>query len=96
MAEIPKVHRVKSTELQTGASIEKSEHPWMSDRMSRKVAKDHLRENPDAYKDRDSGKRVIVVLNQNMKVKTQGQKKKVPPPPSNSPSWLPKNMRLYG
>jgi hypothetical protein len=95
MAEIPKVHRVKSADLQTGAAIEKSEHPWMSDRMSRKVARDHLQKNPDEYKEGEKNSRVILVMNQNIKVKPNKPKPKKEPP-SNTPGWIPQNMRLYG
>jgi len=84
------VHKVRKEDLQVGAIVEREEHPWASERTARRIAKDHLQENPKAYagggKNCGSEKESIIVLNQNIKVKTQKPKKKPLPPPQR-PAW---------
>ena len=86
------VHKVRKEDLQVGAIIEKEEHPWASDRTAKRIARDHLQENPKAYTGGKAGKSCgpekesIIVLNQNIKVKTQKPKKKLIPPPQR-PAW---------
>jgi hypothetical protein len=95
--EIPKVHRVKTDDLKVGAIIEKAEHPWASDRTAKKIARDHLQDNPNAYKSGGGGTEVTLTLNQNVKVKPAKPKKKVPPKQVDTgPSWIPNNLRFYG
>ena len=53
------VHRVSAKDLSVGEQVEKSEHPWASRSVARKIAQDHLRENPKAY---SSGKGVYYLL----------------------------------
>jgi hypothetical protein len=98
MANVPKVHRVKTEDLKVGATIEKAEHPWMSERTAKRTAKDHLQDNPNAYKSGEKGTtEVTMVLNQNVKVKPAKPKKKAPPKQvSTGPSWIPGNLRFYG
>lgn len=40
---------VRSPKLGKGARQEKREHPWASGSIARRIASDHLRENPKAY-----------------------------------------------
>jgi hypothetical protein len=85
------IHKVRKEDLQVGAIIEKEEHPWASERTAKRIARDHLQENPKAYsggggKSCGPEKESIIVLNQNIKVKTQKPKKK-PLPPQQAPVW---------
>ena len=43
------VHQINKNDLKVGQQIEQSEHPWAGPRTARKIAADHLRENPKAY-----------------------------------------------
>ena len=97
MSNVPKVHRVKTEDLKTGAAIEKAEHPWASERTARHLARDHLQSNPKSYENGGGGTTVELTLNQNVRVKPARPKKKMPPKPiDNGPSWIPSNLRLYG
>ena len=85
------VHQINKNDLKVGQQIEQSEHPWAGPRTARKIAADHLRENPKAYSagKKNSGcgeTKDILILNQNIKVKTTRPKKKVPLPPP-LPAW---------
>jgi hypothetical protein len=94
------VHRVKASDLKVGEQVEKSEHPWASRSTARKIAADHLRENPKAYvsgKSHDGATREVVILNQNVRVIPPRKKKKpVEQPVSNAPGWIPQSARLWG
>lgn len=90
---VPKVKRATAEDIRIGAMIEKKEHKWMTEEEARRVAKDHLRENPQAYTPQAS----TSTSNVNIRIKQVKPKKPVPPPPpSNAPGWMPKNMRLFG
>ena len=94
-----KVHRVKASDLSVGEKVERSEHPWASPRVARSIARDHLRENPNAYSGGGSNEReVVVVLNQNVKAIPPRKKKKLPQrePQSSGPGWIPGNLRMWG
>lgn len=92
------VHKVKASDLEVGEQVEKSEHPWASRAVARKIASDHLKENPSAYS--KSGKeeeRTVVILNQNVKATMPRKKKKPPAPPQpTGPGWIPQNLRMWG
>lgn len=97
--EIPKVHRVKTDDLKVGATIEKAEHPWASERTAKKIARDHLQKDPKAYESGSGGNtEVTLTLNQNVRVKPAKPKKKVQPKQQvqGGPSWIPSNLRFYG
>lgn len=92
MADIKKVTRVTSKDLQIGSAVEQREHKWASPEIARKIAKDHLKENPNAYSGNCSSNQTVTV-----KVKAVRPKKKVPPPPpSNAPPFLQSNYRIWG
>ena len=94
------VHRVSAKDLSVGEQVEKSEHPWASRSVARKIAQDHLRENPKAYssgKGGSSDSREVVILNMNAKfVPPRKKKPPAPQPVSNAPGWIPQSARLWG
>lgn len=92
------VHKVKASDLKTGEQVERSEHPWASRATARKIASDHLRENPSAYSHGNKHEgREVVILNQNVKVMPPRKKKPPSPPPQPSgPGWIPQNLRMWG
>jgi hypothetical protein len=93
------VHKVKPSDLKVGEQVEKSEHPWASRATARKIAADHLKENPHAYShgSKTSEGRDVVILNQNVRVIPPRKKKKpVEQPVSNAPGWIPESARLWG
>ena len=86
------VHQIDKNDLKVGTQVEQAEHPWAGPRTARKIAADHLQKNPKAY---SAGKKSsgcggeqehILILNQNIRVKTTKPKKKLPPPPQ-APAW---------
>lgn len=95
------VSRVKPDDLKVGEQVERSEHPWASRTVARKIAHDHLQENPRAYSsgNKQAG-REVVILNQNVRVVPPRKKKKVVPQDeqqqSNGLAWLPMNLRMWG
>ena len=75
------VSRIRSEDLEIGSMIEKREHPWASKSTARKIARDHLEDNPKAYSGNKTGgvsENTTVVLNQNVKAVPAKKKKKVP------------------
>ena len=94
------VHRIKLSDLKTGEQVEKAEHPWASRTVARKLASDHLRENPKAYSGGEgcsSDKKEVVIVNMNAKfVPPRKKKKPEPQPVSNAPEWIPVSARLWG
>ena len=92
MVAIPKVHRVKADDLKVGQVVEQREHPWASPRTARKIARDHLQENPKAYSNMGQcggGSDVNVTLAQNVKAMPLRKKKKPAQAPANKmPSWI--------
>ena len=92
------VHRVSAKDLSVGEQVEKSEHPWASRSVARKIAQDHLRENPNSYKSgKSEGGREVVILNMNAKfVPPRKKKPPAPQPQSNAPGWIPQSARLWG
>lgn len=93
------VHKVKASDLAVGEKVEKSEHPWASQRVARSIARDHLQQNPNAYSSGEkSDREVVVVLNQNVKAVPPRKKKKVAPQQQQSggPGWIPNNLRMWG
>ena len=98
MANVQKVHRIRATDLATGTKIEKSEHPWAGKETAKRIAKDHLAEDPNYYGGGSEGNaKSVVILNQNVKATTP-RKKKAPPKQQvqGGPSWIPNNLRFYG
>ena len=94
------VHRVKPDDLKVGEQVEKSEHPWASRTVARKIAQDHLNENPHAYShgNKQAG-REVVILNQNVRVVPPRKKKKPvqqDEQQSSGPGWIPQNLRMWG
>lgn len=93
------VERIKASDLRVGEQVEKSEHPWASRATARKIAQDHLRENPGAYKNGSkTASREVVILNQNVRVIPPRKKRKVEqqqPQPS-GPGWIPPELRMWG
>lgn len=100
MADVPRVHRIKATDLATGAKVERSEHPWASPKVAKQIAKDHLSEDSEYYKSgckREGGRESVVILNQNVKATMPRKKKKVEPKPVDTgPGWIPMQYRMYG
>ena len=92
------VHRVSAKDLSVGEQVEKSEHPWASRAVARKLAKDHLAQNPKAYTGgKSEGGREVVILNQNVRVIPPRKKKPpAPQPQSNAPGWIPQSARFWG
>ncbi len=96
MATIPRVKKVevpraKSDDLKIGTLIEKSEHKWASPATARKIARDHLKENPRYYTSKgDASTDVNLVLQQNVKAvaRRKTKKKSVAPQQSARPSWI--------
>ena len=87
MVSVPKVHRVRTESLKAGAAVEQTEHPWASPRTARKIARDHLQKDPNAYAGGKGGTtEVQFVLNQNVRVKPAKPRKKPMPRPQ-APSW---------
>lgn len=86
MANIPKVHRVKTEDLKAGTAVEQAEHPWASERTARHLARDHLQRNPKAYTGGGNGTTVELTLNQNVRVKPAQKKRKVVPM-QQAPAW---------
>jgi|FreactcultureFD7_1027221.scaffolds.fasta_scaffold13648_2 hypothetical protein len=92
MAEIPKVHRVNSEQIKTGTAIEQAEHPWASKTTARKIAEDHLRQNPQEYKAGNKtgshgGGGTIVIINEKVHISSTPKKKKPPVPLQQAPAW---------
>ena len=97
MADIPKVQRIRQTDLARGAKVERSEHPWAKGPVATRIAKDHLESDPDYYKSGGGRTESVVILNQNVRATAPRKKKKVVAQPiDNGPSWIPGNLRLYG
>jgi hypothetical protein len=94
------VHRISQKDLAVGEQVEKSEHPWASRTVARKIAQDHLKENPNAYssgKKCSSDSKDVVIVNMNAKfVPPRKKKKPEPQPVSNAPGWIPQSARLWG
>lgn len=95
------VHRISKDDLKTGTNIERSEHPWASPTVARRLAEDHLRQNPSAYKSgscEGGGERTVVVLNQNVKAQMPRKKRKVEQQQQqpSGPGWIPQNLRMWG
>jgi len=87
------IHKINKENLKVGTQIEAAEHPTIGHRTARRIAMDHLEKNPRAYS--PSGKNGggcgeerenIIILNQNIRVKPNNPKKKLPPPPQ-APTW---------
>lgn len=77
-----------------GAKAEQQEHTWASQRTARKIARDHLQKDPDAYS--DGGGKVVVILNQNVKaIPPRKHKKSVPKQQvvDDKPPWVPNTLR---
>lgn len=101
MAEIPRVRRIKSTDLALGTKVEKSEHPWASPKVAKQIARDHLSSDDEYYKSggKECGSRreSVVILNQNVRAQMPRKKKKVEPQPVDTgPTWIPSQYRMYG
>ena len=92
-----KVNRVRMQDLRTGVAVEQREHPWAGERTLKRLARDHLEKNPNAYANGKVGAsgETVVVLNQNIKAKISPRKKIVKKPVSNAPSWIPQGMRMW-
>ena len=89
-----KVSRATSEDLKIGAAIEKREHKWASPQVAKKIAADHIKEDPTYYTGNCGGKESATV---NIRIKQIRPKKKVPPPPpSNAPDWIQPNYRIWG
>ena len=86
------IHQIDKNDLKVGTQIEAAEHPSLGQRTARRIAADHLAKNPKAYATgkKSSGcggeQEHILILNQNIRVKTTKPKKKLPPPPQ-APTW---------
>jgi len=71
------IYRVKLEDLKKGAKIEAKEHPWASERMARKIARDHIqREGPGYYRAEPINEKVIQNINKKMKAKPMKKKRK--------------------
>ena len=88
MAETPKVHKVDPDQIKTGTAIEKAEHPWASTATAKKIAQDHIRENPKAYTGSGNkgganagGGGTIVIINEKVHVSSTPKKTKPKPEP---------------
>ncbi len=92
------VHKIDQKDLEVGATIEKSEHPWMSKSQARRTAKDHIAEDPNAYaENKGGGGKSVVILNQNVKAMAPRKKKKpVAKSEPTGPQWIPNNLRMWG
>lgn len=90
-----KVNRVHAKDLEMGAKAEQQEHAWASPRTARKIARDHLQKDPDAYS--DGGGKVVVILNQNVKAIPPHKRKKSAPAQQQAvddkPPWIPNTLR---
>jgi len=73
-----KVSRATSEDLKIGTAMEKREHKWASPEVAKKIASDHLKEDPAYYTGNCGGKENATV---NIKIRQIRPKKKVPPPP---------------
>ena len=90
--EVPRVSRANAETIKAGTIVEQKEHPWASKQTARKIAADHIRENPDAYTGNCGENKTVTV-----RIKQIRPKKKVPPPPpSNAPDWIQPSYRLWG
>jgi hypothetical protein len=92
MAEIPKVHRVNSKQIETGTAIEQAEHPWASKTTARKIAEDHIRRNPQEYKTGNKtgshgGGSTIVIINEKVRISPTPKKQKPKPVQPSAPAW---------
>jgi hypothetical protein len=94
MAEVRKqVSKATSENIKIGTLVEKAEHPWASKQTARKIASDHVKENPNYYTRGQGGETATV----NVRIKQIRPKKKVPPPPpSNAPEWINPGFRIWG
>jgi len=91
---LKKVSRATSEDLKIGMMVEKKEHKWASPQTAKKIASDHLKEDPGYYTGNCGGKENATV---NIRIKQVRPKKKVPsPPPSNAPEWIQPNYRIWG
>ena len=87
MAESPKIHRVSREDLEIGQLVERKEHPWASPSTARKIAADHLRQNPQAYSN-GGGCGGSNDINLNQKISVRPARKKTPPVPKpQAPAW---------
>lgn len=94
VASSKKVSRATSEDLKIGTMIEKKEHAWASPQVAKKIASDHLKEDPAYYTGGCGGNEKATV---NIRIKQIRPKKKVPPPPpSNAPDWIRPNYRIWG
>lgn len=86
---VEKVSRIRSEDLQIGVAVEKKKHPWISTPMAKKIARDNLHNNRNAYTSGSQSESTTVVLNQNVKaIAPKKRKKKSPVPIDNRPSWI--------
>ena len=79
-----KVYRVKREDLVIGAAIEKEEHPWAGDRTVRHLARDHLQQDPDAYRKEQTIELVRSNVQQPAKKKKKQQQQQ---PQGKLPFW---------
>lgn len=100
MTMVETVRRVKASDLKVGEQVEKSEHPWASRTVARRLARDHIERDPNAYKNGkkcSSDNKDVVIVNMNAKfVPPRKKKKPVEQPVSNAPGWIPVSARLWG
>jgi uncharacterized protein YneF (UPF0154 family) len=67
---MPKTYRVSRRELEKGEKIERKEHPSLSDRMVRRVAKDHLTSmGPGYYEAEPVTEKIVEAKTKQMGVK---------------------------
>ncbi len=93
MSDTPKVERVNANDVKRGAMVEKAEHPWTTPTQAKRIARDHLKENPRYYGNTQNGSHPdsagsVVILNQNVKA--------VPPRKHRKPQPKPFNILTYG
>jgi hypothetical protein len=86
-------YRVSRQDLAKGTKIEAKEHPSLSDRNVRRVARDHLtREGPGYYAVEKVTEKIIESKTKQMGAKPH-RKKRMPPPYNPMTDGLPRSAR---
>lgn len=76
----PPRYRVKREDLQKGAKIEAKEHPGLSDRMHRRLSREHIqRYGPGYYRAEPASEKIVQNINRKMGAKPIRRKRPSPP-----------------